>query len=246
MKRYLILASILLFGAGPVAASRTPEDWFEMGAVGRLTFEDPDGTRRLCTGFVAHKFEKTYALSRYGFTGSTIVADAYYVFTAGHCAKDNKRFEFAPADSRQTRWFGLNVVAMVVGGPGYDFAVLEAVESPYTTKKYPTLDLDFGYEARLGDKVLAVGYGRKALYPRVNTVLGVGEDGQIVIDGYASQGNSGGPVILLETGKVIGLMTHTTIDVRVSPTMCDLVGCGVKPPYYATPIARLKGTVKMP
>jgi len=112
-----------------------------------------------------------------------------------------------------------------------------------TERQMPTLEPAFGEYPQTGDKVMLVGYGRNALMIRVGPVVGYDERGHIVIENFASPGNSGGPVLIPGTRRVVGIGVETTLDIRqgVPRWYCGLGACGVKPPYYAVHVDRLLG-----
>jgi len=117
----------------------------------------------------------------------------------------------------------------------------------FTRQPVPALEPAFGEYPSVGDRLLLIGYGRGALMMRVGPVLGYDARGHLVIESFASPGNSGGPVLVPGTRRVVGVAIETTLDVRqdVPRMFCGLGACGVKPPYYATHIDRLLGIVNL-
>jgi hypothetical protein len=117
-----------------------------------------------------------------------------------------------------------------------------------TDHRMPTLEPAFGEYPQPGDKLLLLGYGRGALMMRAGPVLGYDERGHLVIENFASPGNSGGPVVIPGTRRVVGVGIETTVEQRpgVPAFLCGLGACAVKPPYYAAHIDWLKGLVSFP
>jgi hypothetical protein len=109
----------------------------------------------------------------------------------------------------------------------------------------PTLEPAFAEYPKPGDKLMLIGYGRNALMMRVGPLLGYDERGHMEIQSYASPGNSGGPVLIPGTRRVVGIGIETTVDLPQwhAPTFCLFGTCPIKPPYVATHIDRLLGMV---
>ncbi|HEU4798081.1 MAG TPA: trypsin-like peptidase domain-containing protein, partial [bacterium] len=105
------------------------------------------------------------------------------------------------------------------------------------------LEPAFGEYPRIGDKLMLVGYGHNALMMRVGPLTGYDDRGNMEIQGYASPGNSGGPVLIAGTRRVVGIGIETTVDrpQGASSFYCIVTSCGVKPPYVAAHIDRFLG-----
>jgi len=97
-----------------------------------------------------------------------------------------------------------------------------------TDHPMPALEPAFGEYPSPGDKLLLIGYGRGALMMRVGPVLGYDERGHMMIENFASPGNSGGPVLGLkvlstriliyaEAGRMHVKQVFPTLGARVPP-----------------------------
>jgi hypothetical protein len=59
----------------------------------------------------------------------------------------------------------------------------------------------------------------------------------VAVDALLSQGSSGGPVVILGTRKVIGIVAEGTLKQPAASTgPCISVGCATERPYLAVPI----------
>jgi hypothetical protein len=105
------------------------------------------------------------------------------------------------------------------------------------------LEPAFGEYPQPGDRLLLIGYGRGALMARVGPLEGYDDRGHMLITSHASPGNSGGPVLIPGTRRVVGIGIETTVDrpAGTSALHCVLAPCPVKPPYTAAHIDRIKG-----
>jgi hypothetical protein len=106
-----------------------------------------------------------------------------------------------------------------------------------------TLEPDFDYMPKKGDKVIIIGFGGKVLRNKISEVSGKDEDGHILIKDPVIGGFSGSPVILLSTGKVIATEVSSTIASGHTGLECTLVGCPITGPSYAVPISQIKELV---
>ena len=208
--------------AGEVAAEQFPTD-----AIGRLIVED----NRLCTAFIVRSVER-HVVERFG--GSSSVYENWLA-TAGHCFGSKLVFQQGTSVNPVMRIIGFSAGDTV----GHDVMVLGFV----THTRMPTLEPAFGVYPQVGDPLMLIGYGAKALMMRVGPLIRYDERGHMEIHGYASRGNSGGPVLIPGTRRVVGIGIETTLDKPegASYFYCMLAGCAVKPPYVATHIDRLRG-----
>jgi hypothetical protein len=197
-------------------------------AVGRLLVED----RGVCTAFIVRSIEKQVLAH-----GQLVGGYENWIVSAGHCLGSKLVFV-------------QHGVAYPIGGIlGYSSPGLRGhdvmVGVFLSDRRMPTLEPAFGEYPQPGDKLLLLGYGRGALMMRAGPVLGYDERGHLVIENFASPGNSGGPVIIPGTRRVVGVGIETTVDQRpgVPAFLCGLGACAVKPPYYAAHIDWLKGLV---
>lgn len=116
---------------------------------------------------------------------------------------------------------------------GFDLAVLE-----YTSwYPAPVLEPAFGYQPRQTDRLLSAGYSRGVLYFTVASYLGRNEQGQLIIDGLVSRGNSGGPVLIPGTRNVVGIVVEGTLKLTdTGEFACAPWRCEIDRPYKAVPI----------
>jgi len=217
----LVLLSITVGQTEAAGVQAFPTD-----AIGRLFIDD----HHLCTAFIVRSTERRYSDR---FSGTTVVYENWLA-TAGHCLGGKLVFQLG-SRMHETRAIGFSA-----GGPsGFDVMVLSFV----TERQMPFLEPAFGEYPQPGDPLMLLGYGSKALMMRVSPLLSYNERGHMEIHGYASRGNSGGPVLIPGTRRVVGIGIETTLDKPegASFAYCMLAGCAVKPPYIAAHIDRLKG-----
>ncbi len=208
---------------GQVSAGVVPID-----AIGRLVIDDI----HLCTAFVVASVKRQVP-SEFG--GAATVYENRLV-SAGHCYGQKLIFWQGETQYPVTRVLGQSPA----GDEGYDVMVATFLGD----QPMPTLEPAFGEFPKVGDKLMLIGYGRKALMMRVGPLLGYDERGRMKIENYASPGNSGGPVIIPATRRVVGIGIETTLDVPLGIPLvfCQLgSACHVKPPYIATHIDRILG-----
>jgi hypothetical protein len=199
---------------------------FSTDAVGRLII---DGTR-LCTGFVVRSTPRQLP---YRLGGHTIAYENW-IATAGHCHGGQLTFQ------QGTRKYDVHVIGFSdAGTDSFDVMLMGFL----TENPFPTLEPAFGVHPQVGDPLMLIGYGSRALMMRVGPLLRYDERGRLEIHGYASRGNSGGPVLIPGTRLVVGIGVETTIDKPEGAALfyCVLAQCAPKPPYIATPIDRLQG-----
>jgi trypsin-like peptidase len=217
----------------PLSAQGLPVD-----AIGRLTTDEIR-----CTGFVVHS-QKHQVEQMGSYRGGGALVDVYenWIVTAGHCAGANMVFHLGHRGGdypvRVVGFSGPRFISghdVLVGRFSSDWAI-------------PTLEPAFGYQPQAGEPLMLIGYGFGALMARVGAFEGLNEFGQLTIHSYGSPGNSGGPVLIPGTRRVVGIGVETTTAAPpgVSPVYCRFVGCAIKPPYFATPIDRIRDLVRWP
>jgi len=228
----ILLAAIVLTTTPFGDVARANAQGIPVDAVGRLIV---DGNR-LCTAFVVRSIERRSTVP----FGIPRVTYENWIVSAGHCFGQRLVFHLGGTKYSVTR-----VIAFSTGDSlGYDILVA----SFPTPALAPTLEPAFGLYPQTGDTLMLIGYGGKALMVRVDPLLEYNASGLMQIDGYASSGNSGGPVLIPGTRRVVGIEIATTVD-RPSGApslLCVIAKCGVKPPYVAVHIDKLRGLVSVP
>ncbi len=226
--RLLLILGVLALGVAGQLRHASAAD-FPIDAVGRLIV-DHDG---VCTGFVVRSIERQ-AVSP---SGAVVTIYENWLASAGHCIGRDLVFRQGQRSHQVEGILGYSGP----GNRGHD--VLVGVF--FTDHPMPTLEPAFGEYPQVGDKVMLIGYGRNALMMRVGPVLGYDERGHMEIENFVSPGNSGGPVLIPGTRRVVGIGIETTLNVPrgLSPVVCQFGACPVKPPYVATHIDRLMGLV---
>ena len=216
-----VLAGLALH-SGIAPASNFPVD-----AIGRLSVDD----RSVCTAFVIRSIERRMP-DRFG--GGAVLFENW-IASAGHCFGTDLVFRTGSATHRIGRVVGYS------SGRGSGFDVM--VASFVTYSRIEPLEPAFGEFPAVGDPLLLIGYGGKALMMRVGPLVRYDERGYMEIHSYASRGNSGGPVLIPGTRRVVGIGIETTVDrpAGTNHMYCMVAGCAVKPPYVAAPIDALKG-----
>lgn len=132
-----------------------------------------------------------------------VVKDAgkIYLYTAAHVLSGNSRFTIKTSSGGKLSKFGLMETAV-----GADLARIELLEET------PSLEIGKGEGAVLINQEIAAlgnGGGAGVMAVELGKILGTSGD-NIEVDAKIIQGNSGGPVVDLETGKVLGVATHLT------------------------------------
>jgi hypothetical protein len=229
LRRLVSLAALILLsatlGLSRVAAAQA----FPIDAVGRLIVNDT----RVCTAFVVRSVVHRVTVRYYG-------TNTYYenwIATAGHCFGQDLVFAQGRAAHRITQ-----VIGYSGGTVGFDVMVA----SFPTDTPLPALEPAFGEFPVVGDRLLLIGYSHGALMMRISPLAAYDERGHMEINGYASPGSSGGPVLIPGTRRVVGIGIETTLErpANASPLHCMLVGCAVKPPYTAVHIDRILGVAR--
>ncbi len=226
----LIALSALILG---ISSRPTPAS-AEIGpltAVGRLLIDDSG----VCTAFIVRSTERQVLQH-----GQRATVYENWIVSAGHCLGGKLVFLQRGAAYPIVEILGYSSP----GTRGHD--VMVGVF--FSDHPMPTLEPAFGEHPQPGDRLLLIGYGRGALMMRVGPVLGYDERGHLMIENFASPGNSGGPVIIPGTHRVVGIGIETTVDLRagVPVFVCGFGACGVKPPYYAAHIDWLRALVSFP
>lgn len=219
------LATLALIGASPAGAKAS--DVFPIDAIGKLVVDE----NRVCTAFIIRSIQRQ---TREKFGGSIPIFENWLV-SAGHCNGQELVFRQGTSRHRISRVIGFSA--------GHSQAYDVMVSIFYTYLRMPVLEPAFGEYPAVSDKLLLIGYGRSALMMRVSPLLRYDERGHMEIDGYASPGNSGGPVLIPGTRRVVGIGIETTLQKPEGASFmyCVLTSCAPKPPYVAAHIDRLLG-----
>lgn len=219
------LATLALVSATPAGTSAS--DVFPIDAIGKLVVDED----RVCTAFIVRSIERR---TRERFGGSIAIFENWLV-SAGHCNGQDLVFRQGTSRHRIGRVIGFSA--------GHSQAYDVMVSIFYTYVRMPVLEPAFGEYPQVNDKLLLIGYGRSALMMRVGPLLRYDERGHMEIDGYASPGNSGGPVLIPGTRRVVGIGIETTLQKPegASNLHCVVISCAPKPPYVAAHIDRLLG-----
>ncbi len=207
-----------------------------LDAIGRVL----DGDREFkCTGFIVTSTQRTAAATvRYYEHVSAWYENT--LVTAGHCLDHAKYFS---AKNGQ-----VHALQTIVGYSGHQggYDILVARFSTFTP--IPVLEPVYKYTPEPGEKLMMLGYGRSALQINVNAFRGYNERGDLVVDGISGPGNSGSPVIIPGTRKVVGVLHSGTVNVPTegqnNPYYCMFQSCASTAPYLATPIDRIQGIVR--
>jgi len=226
LKLLLIIGLFVLAGGGHGHASA---EVFPLDAIGKLVV---DGSG-VCTAFVVRSVPRHVPRR----IGEPPVVYENWLVSAGHCLGNDLVFW-----QRGTSYPVSQILAYSSGGDrGFD-----AMVATFTTYlPMPILEPAFGEYPTPGDKLMLIGYGRNALMMRVGPLLGYDERGHMEIRSYASPGNSGGPVLIPGTRRVVGIGIETTVDLSQvhARMLCFFGTCPIKPPYVAAHIDRLLGMV---
>lgn len=223
----IILTAVALVTSMPGHVRGASTDFFPLDAIGRLIVDN----HRVCTAFIVLSVKRSSREPR----GGRVTIYENWLASAGHCNGQDLVFRQGSSQYRISRILGFSA------GHGEAFDVM--VASFYTYSPMPALEPAFGEYPKVGEQLMLIGYGRKALMMRVGALLGYDERGHMTIDGYASPGNSGGPVLIPGTRRVVGIGIETTLDRPEGASFlhCVVMSCAPKPPYVAAHIDRLLG-----
>lgn len=185
----------------------------------------------MCTAFVIRSIRRQFASGN----SSPVVVYENWLATAGHCRGEEMLFRQGGTNHEIVRIIGYSSA----DASGFDVMLLAFS----TYLPINPLEPAFGEYPRIGDQLMLVGYGHNALMMRVGPLRGYDDRGHMEIEGYASPGNSGGPVLIAGTRRVVGIGIETTVDrpQGASSLYCLVAPCGVKPPYVAAHIDRFLG-----
>ena len=229
-----VLAVLVLLSGTPVLVRDAAAQVFPVDAIGRLVVDN----EQMCTAFIVRSEDLRATIRYYGpWNGPPVYEN--WIVSAGHCFGRHLVFMQGQVWHRITRVIGYS------GGGTVGYDVMVAVF--FTWSRMPTLEPAFGEYPKVGDPLMLIGYGHGALMMRVSPLIGYDDRGHMEIDGYASPGNSGGPVLIPGTRRVVGVGIETTLDLPpgVLPVYCMLKPCGVKPPYTAAHIDRIRGVARL-
>jgi len=164
------------------------------------------------------------------------------VVTAGHCVTPalsggQPTFLVAPRGAvpgQAHRTHPLVPAGFSGGRPwGYDVGVFVY----WTSHPVPILEPLFNHPLRDGEWLLAAGFSRGVLSYSVGRYQSTTEHDLVAVDALLSQGSSGGPVVILGTHKVIGIVVEGTLkQPAASDGPCIFGGCATERPYLAVPI----------
>lgn len=228
----LLFAALVLVAATSGAVKSAGAEGFPVDAIGRLIVD----ANRLCTAFLVRSIERRSAVP----FGIPRVTYENWIASAGHCFGQHLLFQL-----RDTAYPVERVIAFSAGESlGHDVMVA-SFSSP---GPLPTLEPAFGVYPQMGDRLMLIGFGGKALMVRVDPLLDYDARGRMEINGYASAGTSGGPVLIPGTRLVVGIGIESTIDRPAgAPSLhCVIAKCGVKPPFIAVHIDRLRDLATFP
>jgi len=229
-------ALLLLFGPSSIAAVADPAT-VPLDAIGRIL----DGDKQFkCTGFILASVNRTSTVSSTRSYESALGWFENTLVTAGHCFEYVKYFRSSNGQTHAIQ----SIVGYSDHFHGYDVLVARF----NTGSPMASLEPAYRQEIRPGDRLMLVGYGRNALQVNVNPFLGYNDQGDLIVNGVSGPGDSGSPVLLPGTRKVVGILHSGTVDVpdegRHNPYFCLFQSCPSTRPYYATPIDRLQGLAR--
>lgn len=238
VKLSLACAAVLLLflGTSSIPAGADPTA-VPLDAIGRVLDVDKEFK---CTGFILASVNRTSAGPYTRYYESTLGWYENTLVTAGHCFEHVKYF--------RARNGATHTVQAIVGYSdhhnGYDVLVARF----NTGTPMPSLEPAYAHELHPGEALMLVGYGRSALQVNVNPFLGYSAQGDLIVNGVSGPGDSGSPVLIPGTRKVVGILHSGTVDVpeeaRRNPYFCLFQSCPSSRPYYATPIDRLQGIAR--
>jgi hypothetical protein len=132
------------------------------------------------------------------------VDDKIYFYTAAHVLSGNSKLTVKNASGKQFTKFGnfeyaegADMVRMAVTEPVEEY--LEIVPS----------GVDFQIQTEIA--ALGNGGGTGVVAMEKGRIMGTSGD-SVEVDAGIIKGNSGGPIVHLESGKVVGLVTHLTAE----------------------------------
>ncbi|GAA5131963.1 trypsin-like peptidase domain-containing protein [Luteolibacter yonseiensis] len=145
-----------------------------------------------------------------GFIGS--VGGKKYVYTAAHVFSGNSKLSARNSSGASFRKFGVLEAA-----EGADLVRMEILEEVKNSLEFRPAEPPLQINRKIA--ALGNGGGNGVVSVEQGLVLGTSAD-SLEIDAAIIQGNSGGPVVEVETGRVVGLATHLTL-LRNSTTKRD-------------------------
>ncbi|RYD18588.1 MAG: serine protease [Verrucomicrobiaceae bacterium] len=130
------------------------------------------------------------------------VAGKKYLYTAAHVFAGNSRLTIRNAAGTEFKKFG-----DLQAAEGADLIRLEIQEDPADFLELAAVDAPLPINTEI--VALGNGGGNGVVSVETGKILGTSGD-QIEVDAEIIQGNSGGPVVELASGKVVGEATHLT------------------------------------
>jgi hypothetical protein len=107
----------------------------------------------------------------------------------------------------------------------------------WTAHPVPVLEPLLNHPLRDGEWLLAAGFSRGVLSYSVGRYQSTDAHDLVAVDALLSQGSSGGPVVILGTRKVIGVVAEGTLkQPAVAAGPCTFLSCATDRPYLAVPI----------
>lgn len=234
----LVLATLLLLPLGLLTRPATADPvLIPLDAIGRVLDSD---NQFKCTGFIIASIHRTppapsarYSDTLTGWYENTLI-------TAGHCLEYAKYFTSKDGQTHPIQ----TIVGFSDHTHGYDILIARF----NTVAALPALEPAYHHPLNAGDSLMHIGYGRTALQINVNPFVGYSDRGDLVVDGISGPGDSGSPILLPGTRKVVGILHSGTVDVpdegRGNPYYCLFQSCASTRPYYATPIDRIESLAR--
>lgn len=170
----------------------------ESGAVSSA-IHDKDGkvSHRITNSVIIIEGDKSVG------TGFIALADGKkYLYTAAHVFAGNSRLTIRNAAGTEFKKFG-----DLQAADGADLIRLEVLEDPADFLELAPVDMPLPLNTEIA--ALGNGGGNGVVSVETGKILGISGD-QMEVDAKIIQGNSGGPVVELATGKVVGEATHLT------------------------------------
>lgn len=125
-----------------------------------------------------------------------------YLYTAAHVFAGNNRLTIRNAAGKEFKKFG-----DLQAAEGADLIRLEILDDPADFLELAAVDVPLPINTEIA--ALGNGGGNGVVSVETGKILGTSGD-QVEVDAEIIQGNSGGPVVELATGKVVGEATHLT------------------------------------